>query len=161
MCATSERWEEAAKMRSLMQQRRVNKVPGQSWIQLKNQVHTFVMGDRSHPQDTEIYTYLDELIGRLKEIGYTYDVTPVMQDVEEEQREVLLGYHSEKLAVVYGIIHTTSEMPIRVMKNLRVCTDCHNFIKYTSELLHREIIVRDIHRFHHFKHGHCSCGDYW
>lgn len=161
MCATSERWEEAAKMRSLMQQRRVNKVPGQSWIQLKNQVHTFVMGDRSHPQDTEIYTYLDELIGRLKEIGYTYDVTLVMQDVEEEQREVLLGYHSEKLAVVYGIIHTTSEMPIRVMKNLRVCTDCHNFIKYTSELLHREIIVRDIHRFHHFKHGHCSCGDYW
>lgn len=161
MCATSERWEEAAEMRSLMQQRRVNKVPGQSWIQLKNQVHTFVMGDRSHPQDTEIYTYLDELIGRLKEIGYTSDVTLVMQDVEEEQREVLLGYHSEKLAVVYGIISTTSEMPIRVMKNLRVCTDCHNFIKYTSELLHREIIVRDIHRFHHFKHGHCSCGDYW
>ncbi|XP_062143761.1 pentatricopeptide repeat-containing protein At4g21065-like [Alnus glutinosa] len=161
MCATSERWEEAAKMRSLMQQRRINKVPGQSWIQLKNQVHTFVMGNRSHPQDTEIYTYLDELIGRLKEIGYTSDVTLVMQDVEEEQREVLLGYHSEKLAVVYGIISTTSEMPIRVMKNLRVCTDCHNFIKYTSGLLHREIIVRDIHRFHHFKHGHCSCGDYW
>ena len=161
MCAASDSWEEAAKVRSLMQKRRVNKVPGQSWIQLKNQVHTFVMGDRSHPQDKEIYSYLDELIGTLKGIGYSSDVKLVTQDVEEEQREVLLGYHSEKLAIVYGIISTTSEIPIRIMKNLRVCTDCHSFIKFTSQLLHREIIVRDIHRFHHFKHGQCSCGDFW
>ncbi|KAH0994492.1 hypothetical protein GBA52_018356 [Prunus armeniaca] len=109
----------------------------------------------------EIYSYLDELIGRLKEIGYSLDVKMVMQDVEEEQGEVLLGYHSEKLAIAYGIMSTTSGIPIRIMKNLRVCTDCHNFIKYTSQLLDREIIVRDLHRFHHFKHGLCSCGDYW
>ena len=161
ICATEQRWEEAAKIRSLMQQRGVKKNPSQSWIQLKNQVHSFVMGDRSHPQDTRIYSYLDELIGRLKEIGYSTDVTPVMQDVEQEQRQVLLGYHSEKLAIAYGIISTAPGIPIRVMKNLRVCIDCHNFIKYTSELLGREIIIRDIHRFHHFKHGHCSCADYW
>ena len=110
---------------------------------------------------TEIYSYLDELIGRLKEIGYSSDVKLVMQDVEEEQREVLLGYQSEKLAIVYGIISTTSEMPIRIMMNLWVCTDCHSFIKYTSQLLRREIILRDIHQFHHFKHGHFSCRDYW
>uniref|UniRef100_A0A2N9GH81 DYW domain-containing protein n=1 Tax=Fagus sylvatica TaxID=28930 RepID=A0A2N9GH81_FAGSY len=88
MCATSDSWEEAAKVRS-----------------------------RTHK--TEIYSYLDELIGRSKEIGYSSDVKLVMQDVEEEQREVLLGYHSEKLAIVYGIISTTSEMPIRIMMNLR------------------------------------------
>ncbi|CAL8166973.1 unnamed protein product [Prunus armeniaca] len=161
MCAANHRWEEAAGMRRLMQQRGINKVAGQSWIQEKNQVHSFVMGDRSHPHSTEIYSYLDELIGRLKEIGYSLDVKMVMQDVEEEQGEVLLGYHSEKLAIAYGIMSTTSGIPIRIMKNLRVCTDCHNFIKYTSQLLDREIIVRDLHRFHHFKHGLCSCGDYW
>ena len=161
ICATEHRWEEAAKIRSLMQQRGVKKNPGQSWIQLKNQVHSFVMGDRSHPQDTQIYSYLDELIGRLKEIGYSTDVTPVVHDVEHEQRQVLLGFHSEKLAIAYGIISTASGTPICVMKNLRVCIDCHNFIKYTSQLLGREIIVRDIHRFHHFKQGRCSCGDYW
>ncbi|KAB1200874.1 hypothetical protein CJ030_MR0G006024 [Morella rubra] len=161
MCTANDEWEEAANVRGLMQQRRINKVCGQSWIQLKNEVHTFVMGDRSHPQDTEIYSYLDELNGRLKEIGYSSDGKLVMQDVEEEQREMLLGYHSERLAMVFGIIRTTSEMPIRIMKNLRICTDCHNFIKYTSQILLREIIVRDIHRFHHFKHGLCSCGDYW
>lgn len=162
ICATEHRWEEAAIIRGLMQQRGVKKKnPGQSWIQLKNQVHSFVMGDRSHPQDTQIHFYLDELIGRLKEIGYSTDDTPVMQDVEQEQRQVLLGVHSEKLAIAYGIISTAPGTPIRVMKNLRICIDCHNFIKYTSHLLGREIIVRDIHRFHHFKHGHCSCGDYW
>ncbi|KDP26863.1 hypothetical protein JCGZ_18021 [Jatropha curcas] len=159
--ATGHRWEDAAVIRSLMQQKRVNKLPGQSWMLLKNQVHTFVMGDRSHPQVTEIYSYLEKLIGRLKEIGYSSDVKPIMQDVEEEQSEILLGFHSEKLALAYAFMRTSSEMPIRIMKNLRICSDCHNFIKYTSQLSVREIIVRDLCRFHHFKNGHCSCGDYW
>ncbi|KAF4369370.1 hypothetical protein F8388_019595 [Cannabis sativa] len=161
MCAANQRWEEAAKVRSLMRHRGINKLPGQSWIQLKNKVHVFVMGDRSHPCEAEIYSYLDALIGRLKEIGYSSALDQVMQDVEEEQGEQFLGYHSEKLAIAYGIISMPSGTPIRIMKNLRVCTDCHNFIKCTSQLLNREIIVRDIRRFHHFKNGSCSCGDYW
>ncbi|WJX82856.1 hypothetical protein P8452_65568 [Trifolium repens] len=161
MCSSNHRWDEAAKVRSLMHQRGVKKQPGQSWIQLKDQIHTFIVGDRSHPQDKEIYSYLDSLIGRLKEIGYSLDVKLVMQDVEEEQREVLISHHSEKLALVFGIINTSKRTPIRIMKNLRICTDCHNFIKYASQLLEREIIVRDTHRFHHFKQGSCSCGDYW
>ncbi|KAL9233508.1 hypothetical protein vseg_008496 [Gypsophila vaccaria] len=161
MCGTSNRWEESAKVRSLMQKKGVRKQPGQSWIQLNNQVHTFVMGDRTHPQEAEIYSYLDSLIGRLKQIGYCIDRGQVTQDVEEEQQEMFLRSHSEKLAVVYGIISTTNRSPIRVMKNLRVCTDCHNFLKYTSQILGREIVVRDIRRFHYFKGGICSCGDYW
>nr|KYP64156.1 Putative pentatricopeptide repeat-containing protein At3g23330 family [Cajanus cajan] len=161
MCASNHRWDEAARVRSLMHQRGVKKQPGQSWIQIKDQIHTFVMGDRSHPQDKEIYSYLDVLIGRLKEIGYSLEVKLVMQDVEEEQGEVLISHHSEKLAVVFGIINTANRSPIRIIKNLRICTDCHSFIKNASQLLDREIIVRDIHRFHHFKHGSCSCGDYW
>ncbi|CAL5364843.1 unnamed protein product [Camellia sinensis] len=159
-CATGLRWEEAAKLRALMKERGVRKSPGQSWIQLKNKVYTFVMGDRSHPQEFEIYTYLDKLIKKLKEIGYSIDVDMVMQDVEDEQKELLLGFHSEKLAIAYGLLSTSCGTPIRVMKNLRVCTDCHNFIKYTSYLLKREIIVRDIHRYHHFRDGKCSCADY-
>ncbi|CAL5192792.1 unnamed protein product [Lathyrus oleraceus] len=161
MCSSNHRWDEAATVRSLMHQRGVRKQPGQSWIQLKDQIHTFVVGDRSHPQDKKIYSYLDSLIGRLKEIGYSYDAKLVMQDVEEEQREVLISHHSEKLALVFGIINTLHRTPIRIMKNIRICTDCHNFIKYASQLLERQIIVRDTHRFHHFKQGSCSCGDYW
>ncbi|XWS65141.1 hypothetical protein CRYUN_Cryun05aG0065700 [Craigia yunnanensis] len=100
ICATKRRWEEAAELRSLMQRRGVKKHPGQSWIQIKNQVHTFVVGNRSHPQKDEICSYLDKLIGRLREIGYSSDSKLVMQDVREEQGEMLLGFHSGKLALV-------------------------------------------------------------
>ncbi|XP_043720959.1 putative pentatricopeptide repeat-containing protein At3g23330 [Telopea speciosissima] len=161
ICANSHRWEEVAEARSMMEQRGIKKNPGQSWIQLKNQLHTFFMGDRSHPQVTEIYSYLERLISRLKEIGYSIDTDLVMHDVEEEQREILLGFHSEKLAVTYALMSTPSGSLIRVMKNLRICTDCHAFIKYTSQVMGREIVVRDPYRFHHFKDGQCSCGDYW
>lgn len=161
ICGASNRWDEGADVRNFMREKGVKKQPARSWIQIRDRVHTFFMGDRSHEEKTQIYTFLEKLIGRLKEFGYSNDVKMVMQDVEEEQREILLGFHSEKLAVVYGIISTNSEMPIRVMKNLRICIDCHNFMKFTSQVLCREIIVRDIRRFHHFKHGCCSCGDYW
>jgi hypothetical protein len=30
-----------------------------------------------------------------------------------------------------------------------------------SKIVGRELIVRDNKRFHHFKDGKCSCGDYW
>ncbi|XWS58832.1 hypothetical protein CRYUN_Cryun08bG0067800 [Craigia yunnanensis] len=160
ICFTKQRWEAVAEVRSLMQSRGVKKHPGLSWIQIKNQIHTFVMGDRSHPQKDKIYAYLDKLILRLREIGYSSDAKLMMQDVEEEQGEMLLGFHSEKLATAFSIISTTSQTPIRIMKNIRVCNDCHNFMKYTSQLLDREIVVRDIRRFHHFKYGHCSCRGY-
>ncbi|XP_058092391.1 putative pentatricopeptide repeat-containing protein At1g68930 [Magnolia sinica] len=159
--ATTQRWAEAAKVRSLMQVRGVKKHPGQSWIQLKNQVHTFLVGDWSHPQAAELYSYLEKLIGRMKEVGYSTNTNLVLHDVEEEQREVLISYHSEKLAVAYGIMSTPCGTPIRVMKNLRVCGDCHTAIKYISEVTDREIMLRDAYRFHHFKNGSCSCRDYW
>ncbi|XVF06962.1 hypothetical protein REPUB_Repub06bG0096300 [Reevesia pubescens] len=108
---------------------------------------------KSHPQKDEIYAYLDKLIGRLREIGFLSNAKLVMQDMEEEQGEMLLGFQSEKLATAYGIISTTSQTPIHIMKNLQVCNDCQILMKYTSKLLDREIIVRDIGRFHHFKHG--------
>ncbi|XP_077229213.1 putative pentatricopeptide repeat-containing protein At3g23330 [Tasmannia lanceolata] len=161
ICSTAKRWAEAAEVRNLMQERGVRKYPGLSWIQLKNKVHTFIMGDGSHPQAVEIYSYLEILIGRLKAIGYSTETNLVMHDVEEEQKEVLLSFHSEKLAIAYGLMSSPCGSPIRVMKNLRVCTDCHTAIKYMSQITDREIVLRDAHRFHHFKHGQCSCKDYW
>lgn len=161
ICATTQRWEEAAKMRKLMQEKGIRKEPGRSWIQLKSKVYTFVVGDRSHPQSAEIYLYLECLLGRIKEMGYSTDTKMVLHDVEEEQREVLLSFHSEKLAIAYGMMSTPCGTPIQVMKNLRVCVDCHTAIKYISRVDGREIMLRDAHRFHRFKNGECSCGDYW
>ncbi|GJM87934.1 hypothetical protein PR202_ga03941 [Eleusine coracana subsp. coracana] len=52
-------------------------------------------------------------------------------------------------------------MTIRVMKNLRMCCDCHEAFKLISGIVEREFVVRDLNRFHHFKSGSCSCNDYW
>lgn len=161
MYATNSKWLDTFKLRSLMRERRVRKQPGQSWIHLKNIVHTFVVGDVAHPRSAEIYAYLEKLMERLREMGYTSRTDLVVHDVEEEQRETALKFHSEKLAIAFGIISTPSGTPLRIFKNLRVCADCHEAIKYISQAADREIVVRDLYRFHHFKDARCSCEDFW
>lgn len=104
---------------------------------------------------------MDELIRKIKEIGYAPDITFAAHNMENERREESLYYHTEKLAFAFGVLSTTPGIPIRIMKNLRVCGDCHNANKYFSLITGRTIILRDNHRFHHFKEGKCSCGDYW
>lgn len=81
--------------------------------------------------------------------------------VREEEKETIVRHHSEKLALAFGLLSTKDNVPLLVMKNLRICGDCHNAIKIISSTSRREIIVRDCHRFHLFKEGHCSCGDFW
>ena len=50
---------------------------------------------------------------------------------------------------------------IMIFKNLRVCCDCHAWIKLVSMVVGKGILARDTKRFHHFKDGLCSCRDYW
>ncbi|XP_010256480.1 PREDICTED: pentatricopeptide repeat-containing protein At2g15690-like [Nelumbo nucifera] len=97
----------------------------------------------------------------MKEAGYVPDTRYVLHDIDQEAKEQALLYHSERLAIAYGLISTPARTPLRIIKNLRVCGDCHNAIKIMSKIVGRELIVRDNKRFHHFKDGKCSCGDYW
>ncbi|KAL9690493.1 hypothetical protein QQ045_010893 [Rhodiola kirilowii] len=97
----------------------------------------------------------------MKEEGYVPDTSCVLHNVKEEEKENLLRGHSERLAIAFGILNTPPGSIIRVSKNLRVCNDCHLATKFISKIVDREIIVRDVRRFHHFKDGNCSCGDYW
>lgn len=85
----------------------------------------------------------------------------MLDDVEEEEKKRILSGHSEKLAIIFGLINTSPGTPIRVTKNLRMCGDCHSASKYISKVVARKITVRDWNRFHHFEDGLCSCGDYW
>ena len=73
----------------------------------------------------------------------------------------MLNDHSEKLAIAFGLIFVPLGLPIRVIKNLRVCGDCHNATKFISKITQRETLVRDAVWFHLFKDGTCSCGDFW
>jgi pentatricopeptide repeat protein len=159
--AAAGKWDDAATFRTLMKERGLKKAPGCSLIEVNNTVNTFVVGDRSHPQTEKIYATLETLVGKMEEAGYIPNTDFVLHDVDEEAKEHMLGTHSEKLAISFGLIHTSPGTPIRIMKNLRVCGDCHNMTKFISKICKREIIMRDLKRFHHFKDGVCSCGDYW
>lgn len=161
MYASSKKWTDVGKLRKIMQERGVKKVPGFSWIEVKNVVHSFSVGDSVHPEKEKIYAFLEELDMKMKKAGYLSATEMILHDVEEEEKEHLLKYHSEKLAVAFGILNVPPGRPLRVIKNLRVCQDCHNAIKHISAIENRLIILRDSNRFHHFNGGSCSCGDYW
>ncbi|XP_058747595.1 putative pentatricopeptide repeat-containing protein At3g49142 [Vicia villosa] len=158
--AKAGRWKEVTEIRSVMKRRKIRKTPGISNVELNNQVHTFLAGDTSHPQSKEIYEELSVLVGKMKELGYVPETDSALHDVEEEDKEGHLAVHSEKLAIVFALLNT-QEYQIRITKNLRVCGDCHIAAKLISKIVKREIVVRDTNRFHHFKDGLCSCGDYW
>ncbi|KAF8389555.1 hypothetical protein HHK36_024071 [Tetracentron sinense] len=160
--AAAKRWDDARNVRNLMKAKGVAKVPGVSMIELKGVVHRFVAGDQSHPESDHIYNKLSDISTRLKiAIGYSPDTEQVLFDIEEEEKENALSVHSEKLAIAFGFLHMGPEDAIRIVKNLRVCRDCHDVTKLISKVYSREIIVRDRNRFHHFKEGGCSCMDYW
>ncbi|XP_016449334.1 pentatricopeptide repeat-containing protein At5g46460, mitochondrial-like [Nicotiana tabacum] len=159
--AFSGRWNDVARIRGNMKRRGNIKQPGCSWVNQKGIRHTFLSGDTLHPLSDKIYEKLERLTEKLKEYGYVPDQRYALHDVEDEQKEVLLSYHSERLAICFALITTVHGCTITVMKNLRVCGDCHSAIKLIAKIVEREIIVRDSSRFHHFRDGFCSCSDYW
>ncbi|KAM7252416.1 hypothetical protein ACFE04_024299 [Oxalis oulophora] len=159
--AVTKEWECRDHTRLLMKNRGVKKEPGRSWIEVKNTIHAFYVGDRHHPLVDKIYEYLGELNKRVAEIGYVQDHNSLLNDAEQEQRDSTLCVHSEKLAIAFGLLSLSKIIPVLVMKNLRVCRDCHNWIKHVSKISDRAIKVRDNYRFHHFEGGVCSCGDFW
>ncbi|KAK7251805.1 hypothetical protein RIF29_35340 [Crotalaria pallida] len=158
--AAQNRWDHVARIRSSMKENNVVKAPGYSWIEINSVVHEFRSSDRLHPELASIHKKLNELEKKMKLAGYVPNLEFALHDVGEEVKEQLLLWHSEKLAIAFGLLKVPLGVPIRVFKNLRVCGDCHSAIKYMSAIEGREIIVRDTTRFHHFKDGICSCSDY-
>ncbi|KAI3957329.1 hypothetical protein MKW98_003050 [Papaver atlanticum] len=161
MFSNVNRWEDARTVRKVMDERGIQKPPGWSYIELNGTLHQFVASDKSHPQRKEIELTLEKVTKRLKSAGYVPDTARVLFDIDEEEKETVISYHSEKLALAFGLINLGPEATIRIVKNLRICGDCHTAFKIFSDVYCREVIVRDTIRFHHFTNGICSCKDYW
>ncbi|KAG7027763.1 putative pentatricopeptide repeat-containing protein, mitochondrial, partial [Cucurbita argyrosperma subsp. argyrosperma] len=106
--ASAGKWEDMRNIRDLMQEKAVIKEPGRSWVEL------------------------DQI-----EEGYVPNLSCVLYDVDEEQKEKVLLGHSEKLAMAFWLIAAPEGATIRVIKNLRVCVDCHSFAKFVSKLYAR------------------------
>ncbi|KAL1301099.1 pentatricopeptide repeat-containing protein At5g66520-like [Arachis ipaensis] len=155
------KWQEVANVRKVMNDRGVKKVPGFSMIEMEGTVNEFVAGERTHPLAQEVYAKVGEILESIKMVGYVPKNEGVLHDLAEEEEESPLFYHSEKLAIAYGLLKTKPGETLRITKNLRVCKDCHQACKLISKVYECDIILRDRNRFHHFSNGSCSCNDYW
>ncbi|KAJ8626448.1 hypothetical protein MRB53_019755 [Persea americana] len=159
--ASASRWDDALTIRKQMKSKGIEKTAGCSWIEVNGMVHQFFAGDRSHFQTELVYMMVEQMCQRVKLAGHVSGTAEVLFDIEEEEKEHSLLLHSEKLAIAFGLMSTSPGLQIRIVKNLRVCNDCHSFIKVISKVFDREIVARDQSRFHHFRQGSCSCMDFW
>ncbi|KAF8407956.1 hypothetical protein HHK36_007096 [Tetracentron sinense] len=155
-------WDKVAGARNMMSEIGVELSPGCSWIEVDGVIHEFFAADRLHPRIVEIHKKLNEVLQRISMKGfYIPNTKQVLFDLSEEEKEQAVSWHSEKLAVAFGLLNTEVGTPIRIVKNLRICEDCHCAMKAISRVFSREIVVRDRSRFHTFREGNCSCSDYW
>ncbi|XVE94508.1 hypothetical protein REPUB_Repub02eG0014600 [Reevesia pubescens] len=104
-------WDEVDAVRDVMKSRGMKKNPGCSWIEIKNQVHKLLAGDKSHPQMTEIIEKLYKLSMEMRKAGCLPNTNLVLQDVDEQDKEQILCGHSEKLAVAFGLLNTPPGSP--------------------------------------------------
>ncbi|MED6147984.1 Pentatricopeptide repeat-containing protein [Stylosanthes scabra] len=159
--ARTNKWRDVTMMREMMKEKGVRKPPGYSLIEVDGKVHEFTIGDKSHPEIEKIERTWEDILQKIRLAGYIGNTREALFDIDEEEKEDALHRHSEKLAIAYGIMKIQAPSPIRIVKNLRVCEDCHTATKFISKVFQVELIVRDRNRFHHFKEGTCSCMDYW
>ncbi|XP_050271589.1 pentatricopeptide repeat-containing protein At5g50390, chloroplastic-like [Quercus robur] len=151
---------EAAAVVQTLRRKGLRMLPACSWIEVKKQPYFFHSGDKSHALTKEIYQKVDNLMLEISKHGYVPERKYLLPDVDEQEKRVLL-YHSEKLAIAFGLINTPGWTPLQIVQSHRICGDCHSAIKLIAMVTGREIVVRDASRFHHFRDGSCSCGDYW
>lgn len=157
---TTGKLEEAAGVLQTLRRKGLRMLPACTWIEIKKQPHVFFTGNKSHLQAKEIYDNLGEIMLKISKHGYSPKRKNLLPDVDEREESMLL-HHSERLAISFGLISTPSSTPLQLVQSHRICNDCHNAIKLISMVCRREIVIRDASRFHRFKDGSCSCGDYW
>ncbi|KAK1326261.1 Pentatricopeptide repeat-containing protein [Acorus calamus] len=87
--ATEGHWNEAVKLRKMMKDRGVSKLPGCSSMVLK-----------------EIYLEWDRFSERLRQEGYVPLTDDLLLDLEEDEKEKAIHHHSEKLAIALALIST-------------------------------------------------------
>ncbi|KAK4748304.1 hypothetical protein SAY87_014890 [Trapa incisa] len=155
--AAKKNWDSVEEVRGLMTRKGVKKELACSWVEIDGRFHVFYSRDFSHPKLEQIYVKLEELSQQLLLVDYKPRTGCVLQNVSEIEKKEYLHYHSERLALAFALISSNSMKIIRIFKNNRICSDCHEMMRLISERINQEIIIRDIHHFHKFMGGACSC----
>ncbi|CAN6678865.1 unnamed protein product [Malus baccata var. baccata] len=155
------RLKDVAKVRKMMKEEKLEKLRDWSWISIRDKIYSFQQNDNLHPYSADTQKFVQSLIDRVKSLGYqSLEILEVPNEEDEEQTLIPTAYHSEKLAIAFGLLNMPNAAPIRVIKSIVMCRDCHSFVKFVSLLTGREMIIRDSKRLHRFVNGTCSCGDF-
>ncbi|KAL3533046.1 hypothetical protein ACH5RR_006567 [Cinchona calisaya] len=128
---------QVALVRQVVKKQNLAKSPGCTLIEVNGHPHVFTSSNQSHPQSAAIYAKLEELMGKMKDAGFQTEIVTAFHDVEDEENELMVKAHNEKLAIAFGLIMSEPEAEVRIIKNLRVCLDCHNFTKFVSKITER------------------------
>lgn len=154
--ASTGRWDDAYRIEELRKQAGAKKKPASALIEVDKKVHEFVVGRN---ESKEVAAMLETLNSRMEGKGRVPNVDLVLGLLSDNAKESVLCDHAEKLAIAFGLLNTPQGHTLRVTKNMRMCSDCHNTSKTISRMERREIIVREVYQVHRFKDGLCSCGD--
>jgi hypothetical protein len=161
MHARAKNWDAAAALRTESIDKGLAQAQGFSAVEVHGRMHRFTSQDRSHPRAADIYEMLHQMEWQLRFEGYRPDTTDVALDVDDEEKRRAVAAHSQKLAMAFGLLSTPEGTPVRVVTNLRMSKECHAYSALISDIFGRDVVVRDRNRFHRFRGGACSCGDYW
>ncbi|KAF8653736.1 hypothetical protein HU200_061849 [Digitaria exilis] len=158
--AEAERWEAVKKLKNKIGGRGLRENTGCSWIEVRGKVYVFIADKRNHPQGDRIAEFLDDVARRMQEEGYDPMKKYALMGANDAVHDEALCGHSSKLAIAFGVLNLSEGRAVRVTKNSRVCSHCHEAAKFISKMCNRVIILRDSSRFHHFEEGRCSCRGY-
>ncbi|KAL9245515.1 hypothetical protein vseg_019159 [Gypsophila vaccaria] len=156
--AASGLWNSSKILRNLVNKSKTMTVTECSSISIGSKLHAFERGmDSSQSLDRAMEIWV-KLADEIRVAGHSVQ-DPVL--VNEDDSDLCSCSHTEKLAICLGVISLSQSQPIRVSKNLRMCFDCHVAAKLISDIVGREIFVKDVSFYHHMKNGACSCQDRW
>lgn len=156
--AQAGRWDDVASSRVKMAGLGSGQVAGTSAVEVKGKLHRFVSNG---VLNREVCEMMHQMEWQLKFEGYKADLSEVLIPVGEEEKMERLKGHSQKAAVAFALVSTGEGSVVRIVRNVRMCSDCHTYTKMISVIYEREIVVRDRNVFHCFKNGTCSCKDFW
>lgn len=72
--AMDNKWEHVADLRTLIREKGLKKMSGQSVVEVRGDIHSFVAGDRRHQDSDQIFGLLGTLEVKMGEEGYVPDV---------------------------------------------------------------------------------------
>ncbi|XP_039018252.1 pentatricopeptide repeat-containing protein At3g02330, mitochondrial [Hibiscus syriacus] len=73
-------WDKVSYMRKMMRYNKLKKEPGCSWIEIKDEVHAFLVGEKAHPKCKEIYEMLGILVDEMR--CYMADIDFLLEELQ-------------------------------------------------------------------------------